>query len=91
MGTASPGLERDRKEEQEMKTGKTHAILKRAKRSRSCPQLWHDESDELAHTCLYGEPYLLGIGQTSKLQNCSEIEQIQHLMLYFKSYIVSLW
>ena len=74
MGTASPGLERDRKEEQEMKTGKTHAILKRAKRSRSCPQLWHDESDELSHTCLYGEPYLLGIGQTSKLQNCSEIE-----------------
>ena len=60
-----------------METGKTHAVLKRAKRSRRYQQLWHDESDKLAHTCLYGDPYLLRIGQTSKLQNCSENEQIQ--------------
>ena len=70
------GRKRDRKEEQGMKTKKTHAILKRAKRSRSCLRLWHDESDEPAHACLYAVPYLLGVGQTSKPFKCLSVVQM---------------
>ena len=81
-----------------MKIEKTHAILKRAKRSRSCLQLWHDESDEPAHTCLYGVPYLLGVGQTGKPFKCLSVVQIndfqdimsntilQSIIFFLKSY-----
>ena len=76
VGMDSPGPEKRQKGGTGNEDRKPHAIQKRAKRSRSCLQLWHDESDEPAHACLYGVPNLLGVGQTSKPFKCLSVVQM---------------